>query len=92
MEGGGEVDGCHGGQGGGAAGDGDGGHVLKQKQYARLSNEVQYKKCNYLHNVGHLNTNPNLYVKYQNPSSSRSQDIVLTRFLHCYYGRVEKGA
>ena len=41
---------------------------------------------------GHLNINPNLYVKYQNPSSRGSQDIVLTRFLYCYNGRVEKGA
>ena len=38
---------------------------------------------------GHLNMNPNLYVKYQNPSSRGSQDIVLTIFL---YYRVEKGA
>ena len=41
---------------------------------------------------GHLNIAPNLYVKYQNPSSRRSQDIVLTRFLYCYNDRVEKGA
>ena len=41
---------------------------------------------------GHLNIDPNLYVKYQNPSSRDSQDIVLSRFLYCYNGRVEKGA
>ena len=29
---------------------------------------------------GHLNINPKPYAKYQNPSSSRSQDIMLTRF------------
>ena len=40
----------------------------------------------------HLNIFPNLYVKYQNPSSRGSQDIVLTRFLYCYNDRVEKGA
>ena len=40
---------------------------------------------------GHLNIDPNLYVKYQNPSSSGSQDIVLTRFLYCYNGRIQKG-
>ena len=41
---------------------------------------------------GHLNIDPYLYVKYQNPSSRGSQDIVLTIFLYCYNGRVEKGA
>ena len=41
---------------------------------------------------GHLNIDPNLYANYQNPSSSGSQDIVLTRFFYCYTGRVEKGA
>ena len=39
-----------------------------------------------------LNIDPNPYVKYQNPSSRDSQDIVLTRFSHCYNGKVEKGA
>ena len=39
-----------------------------------------------------LNIDPNPYVKYQNPSLSGSQDIVLTRFSHCYNGKVEKGA
>ena len=39
---------------------------------------------------GHLNINPNLSVKHQNPSSSGSQDIVLTRFLYCFNDRVEK--
>ena len=41
---------------------------------------------------GRLNIDPNRYVKYQNPILSGSQDIVLTRFLYCYNGRVEKGA
>ena len=41
---------------------------------------------------GHLNIDPNLYVKYKNPSSRGFKDIVLTRFLYCYNGRVEKGA
>ena len=41
---------------------------------------------------GHLNIDPNLYVKYQNPCSRGSQDILLTRFLYCYNSRVEKGA
>ena len=40
--------------------------------------------------VNKNNTDRNLHVKYQNPSSSHSQDI--TRFLHSYDGRVEKGA
>ena len=29
---------------------------------------------------GHINIDPKPYDKYQNPSSSGSQDIVLTRF------------
>ena len=41
---------------------------------------------------GHLNIDPNLYAKYENPSLRGSQDIVLTRFLYCYNGRVKKGA
>ena len=41
---------------------------------------------------GGLNIDLNPYVKYQNPNSSCSLDIVLTRFLYCYNGRVEKGA
>ena len=39
-----------------------------------------------------LNIDPNMYVKYQNPSSSGSQDIALKKFFYCYNGRVEKGA
>ena len=39
-----------------------------------------------------LNIDPNPYVKYQNPSLSGSQGIVLTKFSHCYNGNVEKGA
>ena len=41
---------------------------------------------------GHLNIDPKQYAKYENPSLSGSQDIVLTRFFYCYNGRVEKGA
>ena len=46
---------------------------------------------------GHLNIDPDFRsifykVKYQNPSSRGSQDMVLTRFLYCYNGRVEKKA
>ena len=41
---------------------------------------------------GHLNIDPDLYIKYLNPSSRGSQDIVWTKFLYCYNGRVEKGA
>ena len=41
---------------------------------------------------GHLNIDPNLYVKYQNPSSRGSQDIVLKRLLYRFKVRVEKGA
>ena len=41
---------------------------------------------------GHLNIDPNPYVKYQNTSSSGSQDIMLTKFSHCYNGKVENGA
>ena len=41
---------------------------------------------------GNLNIDSNLFVKYQSPSSRGSHDIVLTRFLYCYNGRVEKGA
>ena len=39
-----------------------------------------------------LNVDPNPYEKYQNPTSSGSQDIMLTRFLYRYNCRVEKGA
>ena len=39
-----------------------------------------------------LNIDPNQYIKYQNSSSSGSQDIVLTRFSHCYNITVENGA
>ena len=38
--------------------------------------------------LGHLHIDPKPYAKYENPSSSGSQDIVLTKF----YGRVEQGA
>ena len=62
---------------------------------------VKSRKGHYLVNISrnslkgkssHLNTDPKSYAKYQNPSSSGSQDIVLTRFSHCYNGKVEKGA
>ena len=39
--------------------------------------------------------NESCYIEvhvYQNPSSSGSKDIVLTRFSHCFNGKVEKGA
>ena len=39
----------------------------------------------------HLNFNPNLNAKYQNPSSSGSQDIVLTRFSIVIMPESEKG-
>ena len=39
----------------------------------------------------HLNFNPNLNAKYQNPSSSGSQDIVLTRFSIVIMAESEKG-
>ena len=51
---------------------------------------VQSKKGHYQVNIsqnslksysGHLNIDPKPYAKYENPSSSGSQDIVLTRFL-----------
>ena len=41
---------------------------------------------------GHLNIDPKMYAKYQNPSSSSSQDILLTRFSYCYNSKVVKGA
>ena len=41
---------------------------------------------------GHHNIDPDLYVKYQNPSLRGFQDIILKRFLYCDNGRVEKGA
>ena len=50
---------------GGAAG-GWWGRVLKPKQYARLSNEVIYKKSNHLHNVEHevKTTFPNIIITF----------------------------
>ena len=41
---------------------------------------------------GHLNTDPKSYAKHQNPCSRGFQDVVLTRFLDCNNGRVQKGA
>ena len=41
---------------------------------------------------GQLNIDPKQYAKYQNPSLSSSQDIMLTRFFYCYNFRVVKGA
>ena len=55
-------------------------------------NLVNISQHSLISKSGHLNIDPNLYVRYQNPSSRGSQDIVLTRFLYCYNGRVEKGA
>ena len=40
----------------------------------------------------YIDPDGNLYIKYQNPSSSGFQDIVSTMFLYCYTGRVEKEA
>ena len=37
-----------------------------------------------------LNIDPKLYAKYQKPSSSSSQDIMLTRFFYCYHARAPK--
>ena len=59
---------------------------------------VKLKKGHNLVNISrnslksHLNIDPKPYAKYQNPSSSGSQDIMLTRFSHCYNGKAEKGA
>ena len=41
--------------GGGGGGESGAGWAarLKPNQYARLSNQVKYKNCNYLHNVEH---------------------------------------
>ena len=36
------------------------------------------------------NIDPKPYAKYQDRSSSGSQDIELTRFFYCYNGRIEK--
>ena len=40
----------------------------------------------------HLNIDPMPYAKYQNPSSSGSQDSVFTKFFYYVNGRVEKEA
>ena len=57
--------------------------------------EKRHNSINILQNSlkiqsGHLNIDPKLYAKYQHPSSSSSQDIMLTRFFNCYNARVEK--
>ena len=41
--------------------------------------------------LGHLNINSNLYAKYQNTSSSGSQDIVLTSFSIAILVELKKG-
>ena len=72
--------------------------VFTANNIARL---VESKKGHNLVNISrnslksltdHLNLNLKSYAKYQNPSSSGSQDIVLTRFFHSYNGIFEKGA
>ena len=55
-------------------------------------NLVQTSQNSHKSKSGYLNIYPNLFVKYQNPCSRGSQDIVLTRFLYCDNGRVDKGA
>ena len=41
--------------------------------------------------IRHLNIGPKLYAKYQNPSPSSSQDIMLTRFICCYKASQQQG-
>ena len=55
-------------------------------------NLVKISRNSLKSHLGNLNIDPKSYAKYQNPTTSGSQDIVLTRFFYCYNGRVEKGA
>ena len=41
--------------------------------------------------IRHLNIGPKLYAKYQNPSPSSSQDIMLTKFFCCYKASHQRG-
>ena len=58
-----------------------------------------YKSVNISRNslkiyLGHPNIDPKSYAKYskyQNPSSSGSQDIMLTRFFYCFDYKSKKG-
>ena len=74
--------------------------TLKPKQYDRLSREGKYKtatiytmytgkrhnSANVLRNSvkGHLNVDPKQSSEFQDPSSSNSLHIVLTRFFYFY--------
>ena len=53
-------------------------------------NPVNISRKSLKNSSGLLNIDPKPYAKYRNPSSSGSQDIVLTRFFYCYNGSVEK--
>ena len=57
--------------------------------YIKAKSKKGHNSINVLQNSlkrlsGHLNNDPKLYAKYQKPSSSSSQDILLTRFFYCY--------
>ena len=63
--------------------------MVESKKGHNLVNVSQNSLKSY---SGHLNIDPKPYAKYENPSTSSSQDMVLKSFFHCYNGRVEKGA
>ena len=63
--------------------------VAKSKKGHNSINVSQNSLKNY---SGHLNINSKLYAIYQNPSSSSSQDIFLTKIFYRYNSKVVKGA
>ena len=58
----------------------------------KVYNQVNISRNSLKRQSDHLNIDPNLYLKYRNPSLSGSQGIVLTRFFYCFNGRVENEA
>ena len=52
--------------------------------------QIRHNSANVLQNSvkSHLKIDPKQYSEFQDPSSSNSLDIVLTRFSYCYYNKV----
>ena len=63
--------------------------VAKSKKGHNSMNVLQNSLKSY---SGHLNINSKLSATYQNPSSSSSQDIFLTKIFYCYNSKVVIGA
>ena len=66
--------------------------VAIMAELKRERSSVNISRNSFKSYTGHLKINPKSCVKYQNPSSTGSRDIMLAKFFYCYNGRVEKGA